>query len=223
MTKKNILQFIKGALPCLIGEDGNFREEPLGMLQKLNQDRIDLLKDFIKLLMTTNIITRETRIYIKDPYISYRNVSEKINRELQNGEKEVNSNTVSAKIQYDRKKLDTKFGTDFILDMMTQTKSLDKYREKIASAYVTYGTTNTKIRKNLLIDIPSDCVNANVSDEDFESFIDIIKPYIRSQVEFISNNLPQSSCGYFNYLLSNASLTRKDKERLETIKSLLEF
>ena len=85
-----------------------------------------------------------------------------------------------------------------------------------------FGKSNT-LQKNIIIKLPeSTATYIETSDSDFQEFISIITPYIKSQANYISNSISPNIISYCKYLLDGAgSLSGKDIERKEILLSLL--
>lgn len=223
MAKTSILEGFKMVIADMLDSNGNFRVTPIGTTGRLNlsNNRIKLLIDVIKLLRDTDIISDETRIYIFNKYITIKGVNEIINDRM-GGKEEVKFNNTLSKIQYDKNKLERLLGKDFFGSVLSSNRDISLYEKIVYELYIKYSKTD-KIRENLILNIPKDCMSTELSDEEFNEFIQIISPYLKSQIKFIEENLSRKACGYFNYLLSVPTLEGKDKERAEILRALLSY
>ncbi|MEM4385676.1 MAG: hypothetical protein QXD03_03920 [Candidatus Anstonellales archaeon] len=220
MAQGTFLQELKEVIYCLVDDNGKFRVMPIGSLgkMKLDKERIDLLIKLIKFIQDTDFLCRETKMYIFNKYITLKGVNEQLNYEL--GKNKIKLKNTISKIQYDKTKLEKRFGTEFFMDVLSRNKNINKYNTIINQLYAEYGDREWK--KKLVIDIPIGEVGESVSDEEFDEFIGMIKPYIVSQVEYIKGELNKNVCGYIYYLMSKqGDLTGIDKERYNRLKLLL--
>ena len=153
-------------------------------------------------------------------------VNKKVNElhvDLESGEEPKNVNTTISKIQYDKNKLTKIFGESMFVDVLTNGRDISNYERILLEQYVKYNGKRSELRKNLALDIPEDCVYAELDDDKFEELLTIIAPYTKSQMKFIAENLDREACGYFNYLMSMPGLKGIDKERAERLEMLLGY
>ena len=68
MAKGSILNELKKLIPCIIDNNGNFRTIPIGIVkrQELSEERIRIIQTFVRLLVNTNFLQPETKIYISN-------------------------------------------------------------------------------------------------------------------------------------------------------------
>lgn len=221
MAKSGFLNYLKEIIHDMVDSNGNIRPIPVGVTGRRNlpDNRIKLLSDLIRLLRDTDIISDETKIYINNKYITMRGVNEEINNKMKGKEKRHLKTTIS-RIQYDQLKLEKIFGSDFFVNVLVKGNDISIYEKIIAEQYMKY-SKKEDLRKNLIINIPKNCMNTELSDEEFEEFVSVIAPYVKRHVKFIESNLSEEWCGYFNYLMYMPNLKGKDKERFERLKTLL--
>ena len=105
----SILKQLKPVVCDFLDKDGNILYEPSGRYIRINikPDRIEFLRQFIDLLLNTKCISNETKMYISNRYMTISNVYE----ELKVSNKDINLNTVKAKIFYDKNKIAALFET----------------------------------------------------------------------------------------------------------------
>jgi len=220
--------------PDIIDKNGNFRTKPIGEIGKrnLSDSRIALLQSIYKLIDIDGFLSKETRLYISDPYITMSGINKIMNEESQenphwNG-KEININTTYAKIGYDRSnKLDKQLGTTIITDIVYKSQNNDviaEYARRVAALYskVNKGGDNDKLRNNLVLPLRNDVLCSELTSEKFDDFIKTILPYIKEHVDEVANEMDQDAVGYFNYLLYSPVLSDTDKIRLDRLRSYLD-
>lgn len=222
MGKVSILAYLKDIVDDMVDSNGNIRTMPIGNLgrRNLSTNRIKFIADFLRFLNNTDIINRETRIYIENKHMSIRGVNEYLNKNIKDGEKLYNENTTVSRIQYDKNKLTKIFGQSMFFDVLSPNRDISVYERTLVEQYIKYSNAE-EYRKNLLLNIPENYVCTELSDEEFKDFMIIIAPYIRSQMRFIEENISEKACGYFNYLLGMPELEGIDKDRANMIKEML--
>ena len=218
----SILRDIKELNWSLIDKNGNFRSVPIGILGKRNisKDRLEMLKSIVRLVKDTNIVCKETKLYVSDRDIKIRGVNEEMNM---GSSASIPYNTTSAKIGYDRMKLSKYLGESIVRDIIYKCddyNTLSGYMLKITNAYRKYCGDNIKIRDEIGLDLDRNIICSELSEEEFNKFIRVILPYLKSHMEEVSKSINKESIGYFNYLVSSPVLEGIDKERLEILKNI---
>lgn len=223
VMKKSILQYLREIVCDMVDDNDNVRTIPVGAIGKLklSNNKIKFLSDLIVLLRDTSIINQETKLYIKNRYISMRRVIDLLEDQNMSNKKRIKESTVAGKVQYDRDKLTKIFGESMFTDVLSKTGDISIYERILLEQYLKYNGNTDELRKNLLLNIPKNCVLSELDEKSFEEFISIIAPYTKNQVKYIEDNIDTNSCGYFNYLLSMPNLSRIDKERLRILQTLL--
>lgn len=216
MARNNILLTLRRVCNSFVDEHGNMRVRPIGFIEnmKVEMDRQELLKDIVILLKDTDIINRETKMYIFNN-TTKREINEVLSEEV--GET-VSFNTTQSKIQYGKTKLEKLFG-DSIKRLLYKTYDIDDIPRLIYDISSQY--SDIDLRNKLVLDLDSNVYNTELSENDFEDFILTIAPYVKTQVEYISKNIESEKVGYFNYLITSKRLTDEDKQRLSKLKDIL--
>lgn len=216
MARDNILLTLRKICSSFVDEHGNMRVRPIGFIEnmKVEMDRQELLKDIVILLKDTDIINRETKMYIFNN-TTKREINEVLSEEV--GET-VSFNTTQSKIQYGKTKLEKLFG-DSIKRLLYKTYDIDDIPRLIYDISSQY--SDIDLRNKLVLDLDSNVYNTELSENDFEDFILTIAPYVKTQVEYISKNIESEKVGYFNYLITSKRLTDEDKQRLSKLKDIL--
>lgn len=216
MARDNILLTLRKVCGSFVDEHGNMRVKPIGFIEnmKVEMDRQELLKDIVILLKDTDIINRETKMYIFNN-TTKREINEVLSEEV--GET-VSFNTTQSKIQYGKTKLEKLFG-DSIKRLLYKTYDIDDIPRLIYDISSQY--SDIDLRNKLVLDLDSNVYNTELSENDFEDFILTIAPYVKTQVEYISKNIESEKVGYFNYLITSKRLTDEDKQRLSKLKDIL--
>lgn len=221
MGKTGLFYDIKKIVPDLIDNNGNFRTMPIGVFNKVKVPKktVEIFKSFLALLKNTNIIHDETKLYLFNPYITLKEVNEEINSRYN---KKLVLNTTISKVGQDRMKIVALVGDDFVHQIISSKFDYDMYAHIIAEQSLKYKEDGVKdLRDNLLLPLNRDIINYKLSDEDFDTFLDIVKPYMKSHIDTLARNIDEKMIGYFNNLIVNHNLSEKDKERYELLLQFL--
>lgn len=225
----NFNKQLKEIVSDFMDTEGKILDSPKGKIIKkeLSDERIEFLKQFIDLLLNTDFVGEEYKVYISDRFITLKGVYERLKYEaLNKGEDEsrVNFNNVKGKIWYDKNKITSIFSERVLIDIVEYDGSIEVYIEQLNSLKIKYNQVN--LLNNLVLDIDT-TLNTNIqikndiSDEEFKEFINIIAPYSIKHVKYISDNLPKDTLEYVKKILSTSIINGKDLERKEILLTLL--
>lgn len=219
-----LIRMTREIFHCYVKDsEGNFYERAVGSIGKrdLDKKRNDFLKRYITLILTTKIVSSTTKIYIGSSLPSVASVIANHNHSVSELEK-INVKTAQSQLYYDEKKLEKYFTKDMLLQTLVNSLcNLDDYERRLNLAIADYSNKN-KLLDNLALKIPRVPVEESLKEDEFNELLSIIKPYIRTHMQYIENNLDNKSCGYLLYLMSAPCLQGEDKERYNLVKQLLE-
>lgn len=224
MAKGTILKELKETIYNVMDENGNFRVLPIGELdkRKLSEPRLQLLRNIVDLVLNTNIVCDETKMYIRDRNIKYNQVTEKLNEQPVNKKNPISYNSTVSKIQYDKKKLEAYLGYTIMSDIIVTNKSIEGYVVKVSELMGKFND-ESKLRDNLLLNIEKGTIVTEFDDSNGtfgEVFNSTIIGYIKDRVDKVEKELNANKefVGYFNYLLSGMHTTdenvKRDRENL---------
>lgn len=205
--------------------DGEIKDRPTGTLgEKIKDSEInEFLRGYVGLLVSTRFLSDEGRIYIMDPYITYRGVTQKLTN---TGVKEANSNTVQSKVFWDKNKMLRYFGDSFYKDLVLYGKKdnlpyLNAQLNKALEVY-SYGKV---LQKGIAVKLPdTDDIQCSpeISDERFDEFIGIILPYTNKQMQAVSSLIDKEVVKYCKDLLgASGELSDKEIERKQLLMDML--
>lgn len=232
MAASSNAQLLRKTIPDFVDKNGNFRTIPIGELKKrnLSESRLNLLKSLYTLIMTEGFLTRETRMYLTDPYITMNGINSILNRELEEkspGSPEITLNATYSKIGAGKRKLNEYFGNSIMSDILFKTQNeeaIKQYSSRVAAAYAKNKKTSTNgvLRENLALELRTDIMNSELTSEKFDDFIATITPYIKEQMKVVADGIDDDTVGYFNYLLYSPILSDEDKLRLDRLRIYLD-
>lgn len=226
-----IVNDIKQTYYCLIDEHGDWRDMPIGIVHSSRccEESIELMKIIITIIVNSNNISDETKLFIIHKGLNIKETNEMIN-DLREAASDIckkrlkplsYSNTMM-KISRDSEQISTIIGDRFFRDLYYNKVPIGRERTKFLNKLIqAYGDCDS-IRENLLININSNKIakNGYCNNSEFFVKLDKLKPYLvqqKREVE-IDINKDKEFIEYFNYLLNKASITDKevqtDREKL---------
>lgn len=190
--------------------------------RKLPDEINDFLKRFIGLLIYTDFISEASKLYIKNYYITLKGITAELN---ESSNTKVNETAIHARIWRDKKKIVSKFGEDMLTELIDykDTSNLDTYNLILNEIQLTYGSSSL-LDNSVVLNLPKTeryTGDEIVTDTEFKEFIQIILPYTKSQMEYISNNISKNTLAYCKYLLDSNILSERDEERKRRLLSLI--
>lgn len=204
-------------------EKGELRERPILLFlgRNISAERKLLLQRITLLFMTTEFICDAgAREYLASKGETYNEVADRMN---------LNSDTIRKRVFYycsvsDKKcgKVVEKFGDMFLTEILNYPNhDISKIEIAVNNELIKYlGLTD--LQKNIEVDIPHKRGCSYIDDNEFEDFINIIKPYITKIKEQNRGKITDRQAGYFWYLINNQyCLKDTDAERFNTLKEMI--
>lgn len=199
-------------------ENKQLREQPIMTFipRKISDDRKALLRLFTKLLVDTDFINDlGAREYLASKGETYKDVANRLN---------LNADTVRKRVFYYcsvsklKGKIVEKFGDTFLTEIIQYPNhDITSIEQAINKELIKYLGLKD-LQKDIQIDIPRMRGCTDLNDEEFEEFIDIIKPYITKFKETNQMRLTTRQCSYFWWLVNNQyCLKDKDLERFKIL------
>lgn len=203
--------------------------------------RVELLKDIYETVLDKDFMNEFGVEYIRNPHMTISDVVDKYNLSLENDEDKINENTgrsriiycsqkinkVFKEVEYDRVKYDiitwifkkkTSFNEIATMEKINEIDNI--FLDQIKVFKCTYDKKKYKVyKRDLIIDLPKTDEIKEIEDDEFENFIEILRPYSKNQISIVQsviNNMTKE-VGYFNYLINNTDLSERDLERREDI------
>ena len=243
MSKSSILSQLKEVIYSMYDINGNLRVKYVGMLSehKLSEGRNELLKNITSLVLNTNIISEETKLYIKDRNIKYKQVTELINeKRAMNNElikisndnggiysigEPISHNSVISKIQYDKLRLEKFLDYDIITNIVFRPNyNIEHYQLVVGKLLAKYNGVES-LRDKLIFNINEENYSKHYIGDFIEEFKDILFIYTKDYVKMVEEKLNKNKdfVGYFNFLLSGVDCpdekTANDRRLLRDILS----
>jgi len=214
---------LKKLYESITDDNGNFLPKMRGVYKntKPSEREFEFLKGLIHLVLTTRIISENTKNYIKSYEDSIPSFVRSYNLTVDEG-KQLNVDSVYQSRNYDKNKL-RKFFPDNTITLILSPKDTDiaDYERMLNNARAKYAG-NKKMLNNLALNISKTAVNDNLTEEKFKDLLITISPYTKHQIKYVSENLPIEYAGYLNYLVSAHKLDGEDLKRFKHLRALLE-
>lgn len=193
-------------------ENGKVLDTPKSNIKKLSlsPEKMSFVKRFVSLLMESSYTGDYSKIYYADYYIS---ISE-VHRQLVNQGNSTALNCVKNQIRYTTAKIKKHFGESMALDILTNSKTdISPYVKVLNSLYSKY-VNKFNVADYLIVDTPSIIENRNLTDWEFNNFLNAIEPYSKFMASKSISQITNSMWGYFWYLVnSRGELAAEDNQR----------
>ncbi|MBO5389185.1 MAG: hypothetical protein J6A59_13860 [Lachnospiraceae bacterium] len=137
----------------------------------------------------------------------------------------INLNTAHSKILYDKNKLAKYFDTDILFHVMVDPdRYLDKAVETLEKLMRVY-MDDSEYRKASILKLPKDIICKDIDSYSWAKLTEILGRYSKDRIKLIESGedkeMTREMIGYFNYLISNKKLSKKEKTRLEQVRIVL--
>ena len=98
-------------------KDKKVLETPVGryIRKELDSDRLIIVRELTELLMETDYLSEESKVFLSIPYINYQGVVDEI---YINSGRITNANNVQSRVWYDKDKLVKELGGDLPIDVL---------------------------------------------------------------------------------------------------------
>ena len=220
------MRLIRQCYASLYDEEGSERSEPKGFLykRKLDQERIEFLRCFYRLILNPKVLSENTRIFIRSGEGSIKQVVHQYNMSIMNNttKKPIKASTMNSSLVYDvSKKLLVWFNKDMLDNIVLGREiDIDQYYLKLHHVERLILCKQSML-DNILLDLSRSEYREELSDQNFDELIMTIAPYIKSHVQFIEQNILNSYVGYLNFLATGKITTEQQKEHYRRLSEFL--
>lgn len=225
----DILKDLKKCHQSLIDDLGNWKNKADEYLVHTIDKNVEILKSILGIVLRSDNLSTETKIFISRPLLSIKGVNEEINRlrlEAQGIKKEcirpLSYNNTVLKIGQDNTKLKGILKIEDIRDLIyNRVDDYNNIEKTIYNLINEFGNCD-KSRNNLILNIDDSKIKCNSykNNEEFFDILGSLENYLVQRKTIIENviNGNEEFVEYFNYLLNSESLNNKevlrDRERL---------
>lgn len=202
-----------------------------------SEERLEYIHRFYECLLNSKKMNDLGIMYIRHSNLSVRDVVELYNRDKAE-DKQLNENTGKSRIIACANKVNNSFeslkhnkDTKTPLEWIISLGAISEYNEKKMALYENckqqiddfiemFDSSGKNKKEKMIIKMPAFAKVKELSEEDFNNFMDIIRPYSKREIDNVQKCLEQmrNEVGYFNFLMTaGVKLTEVDKERREQI------
>lgn len=204
------------------------------------EERLDYIHRFYECLLTSDKMNDLGILYLTHSNLSVRKTVELYNRHLP-VHKQINENTGKSRIIACANKVNNSFtnlsNTDLQINKIineeplkilmasgvigeSRLKTLREAEEQIDKFIDMFKSSKKDKKEQIAIKIPAYMKVNTLSEEQFDNFMDIIRPYSRREMRCVEQYIKEmkEEVGYFNFLLTpGMKLTNEDIERRDII------
>ena len=224
-------------------DNGNFDRTKAETLIKsfayYGNERLNILESVYNSVLKAGFINKFSRLYLTNSNMTVRDIGKNYNENLPIGEPIVKEGTSRSQISYCSSKVnevfkDIEFGkvtfdivtwlmdaNTFRLDNDDTKKELrDRFLEQLTKFIELYVEKPAIDRKDLIISLPRCEKVTEINQEDFDDFMDIIRPYSRHVIRKVQDGINDyiNCVGYLKYIMSSSDqLSLKDRENREVV------
>lgn len=206
-------------------QDGVWVDSPILVYngKAVDPDVIEYLRELFLLFLESRFLSDYTKIYLKSPLSSMRQVFELYN-ESHSLLDRVNRSTAFSNIQYDKKKLKPYFPSDCLSHLMGQKERyLEDMRKTLEQLELKY-YEDKEYREALLVKIPKESLRKDISEKDWNRLLRFLKTYskkAKGEIEKGEWKRYGGLFGYYHFLILGKRLNAEEKERLKEIREIL--
>jgi hypothetical protein len=181
-----------------------------GMLENKEVDSyyIKKLRETIEILLNSDNISDETKLWLSDKNMNFNKVNEQLN--MVPSKKKMSYSSTVLRVNTDEKKLVDLVGVDWLRELMYGYLDKDSVESGLGRIISVYGKFDER-RNALAFEISKDKIgnpyvdeNGTLNSEDFFSYFEDISKYLKSRISIFADAINSDSdfVSYFNYLLS---------------------
>lgn len=172
------------------------REEPLvGILKyKYSAESISYMQRIAQALMETDFINTETKLYLSDIDITYKDISEALTK---------NFNTVKSSVFYHIKKISSELPKTLIFSLLARDDRSKYQLEKCISKFEKLARGDINAQNVMLLDLSLRDGDEDfpIDDSEFDKFLELITPYCKKSIDRCNSKITPSMRRYYQYLL----------------------
>lgn len=198
---------------------GEIREcfDNVAMRVEIKGKALVVLKKIVQMVMNTDFVSKETKLYISLPTLSYGDIADMIKKE---------EGAVKAKVWKDMQKIKELIGENTLKRIIYYDD--EEVIERCSASINEYTADNKEdtILDGFIIDLKEkewkEVTGKEVTEEEFKEALELLNPYTLGYAELIKRTLGEKMINYINSLAYNEEvLEKEDKERLNRIRSII--
>lgn len=212
----------------LYDEADKIREHPYHQILKLktSERNLELAKAVLYFVKNADILQRTGMAFLNCK--EYTVQMQKIVRKLEDeGEYEGKYDGLN-QFKYDQTKLKKIFPDQLMIHRLMQNETeqdgtdlYDEYRNQLETARSQFNLAGSKSNLRLKLRKVKAVRNPKISDEEFKTFINIIKWYTPRNMEKMQRHITDEQLQYFEFILKGKGLNETDLKRMKVIQDML--
>ena len=212
----------------LYDEADKIREHPYHQILKLktSERNLELAKAVLYFVKNADILQRTGMAFLNCK--EYTVQMQKIVRKLEDeGEYEGKYDGLN-QFKYDQTKLKKIFPDQLMIHRLMQNETeqdgtdlYDEYRNQLETARSQFNLAGSKSNLRLKLRKVKAVRNPKISDEEFKTFINIIKWYTPRNMEKMQRHITDEQLQYFDFILKGKGLNETDLKRMKVIQDML--
>lgn len=212
----------------LYDEADKIREHPYHQILKLktSERNLELAKAVLYFVKNADILQRTGMAFLNCK--EYTVQMQKIVRKLEDeGEYEGKYDGLN-QFKYDQTKLKKIFPDQLMIHRLMQNETeqdgtdlYDEYRNQLEIAKSKFNLAGSKSNLKLKLRKVKAARNPKISDEEFKTFINIIKWYTPRNMEKMQRHITDEQLQYFDFILKGKGLNETDLKRMKVIQDML--
>lgn len=212
----------------LYDEADKIREHPYHQILKLktSERNLELAKAVLYFVKNADILQRTGMAFLNCK--EYTVQMQKIVRKLEDeGEYEGKYDGLN-QFKYDQTKLKKIFPDQLMIHRLMQNETeqdgtdlYDEYRNQLETARSQFNLAGSKSNLRLKLKKVKAVRNPKISDEEFKTFINIIKWYTPRNMEKMQRHITDEQLQYFEFILKGKGLNETDLKRMKVIQDML--
>lgn len=185
---------------------------------KLSNDANRFLADYIGFVMSANVLSNITKIYIQSYCNKPADIVFEHNSSVSYME-QITAKQLANHIYYDTKRLDDMFPDDMLLKIFSRKGNLDEYWAYLKAA-IDKKFGKTFLNSNCILDLSKAVSIEKPSEEDIKIFFNIYALYTKKYVSSVVDQIPENVVQYINYIMTKDNPTDDEKIIIEKLKKL---
>lgn len=212
----------------LYDEADKIREHPYHQILKLktSERNLELAKAVLYFVKNADILQRTGMAFLNCK--EYTVQMQKIVRKLEDEGEYKGKYDGLNQFKYDQTKLKKIFPDQLMIHRLMQNETeqdgtdlYDEYRNQLETARSKFNLAGSKSNLRLKLRKVKAVRNPKISDEEFKTFINIIKWYTPRNMEKMQRHITDEQIQYFEFILKGKGLNETDLKRMKVIQDML--
>lgn len=221
--KKHLIDMTKQVYKSFILDKGKYKLLSSSYVDKreLNNSAVSFLSSYLDFVMSSNIITQNTKVYIRSDASTPKDIANQFNMDNPDLDSKLTNIQVAKSNDYSANKMLKYFPVDMIDNILRKNGGMTEYEGKLQQA-IDENMGNGYWNKRCCIKIPGGVCEETPSQEDMNYVCMILAPYMQAQTNLVESQLMVygNVIRYFNYLLMKNKPTEEEQVIINRLKQL---